>query len=487
MTLNHSRLHDAAPAKATTSPYLLARDVFADLDTPVSAYLKIVGTEPSFLLESVEGGEQIGRYSFIGSRPRRVMRFKDGLLHDGVHDAVPCADPLQAVREIVSAYGAPEHAGRFDGGALGYLSFDAARYFERLPLPERDPLKLPDAAFMDVDTLLVFDHVRRTIRLLTHVWPETDPQTARRAAERRLDDLEERLTAGLPSGRSPLSVAGGAWVSSVERGRFEDMVRAGKHYIRSGDIFQVVLSQRFSTPLVGDAFSLYRRLRRVSPSPYMYYLDFGDHQLVGASPELLLQVEGSRITARPIAGTRRRGSSEEEDQALARELEGDEKEQAEHLMLVDLARNDIGRVAAPGSVRVERFMQTERFSHVMHLVSDVTGELRDGYTALDALKAAFPAGTVSGAPKIRAMQIIAELEGERRGPYAGAVGFVNTRGDVEMAITIRTGVVVGGTLSVQAGAGIVADSSPEAEFEETLNKARAMLAAGGGGDDPAHR
>lgn len=456
------------------------REILADLDTPVSAYLKIRTGGPSFLLESVEGGEQVARYSFLGADPRRVLRVKNGEQWFESGDREPCSDPLQAVRAIVDAYRPSRPtSSRFDGGALGYLSYEAVRYYERIPEAKRDPLDLPDAIFMDVDTVLVFDHVAHKIRIVSHVWLDRSLEEAYALAEERIDAVVSRLLA--PMHAPSTSTRSGERVeSNMDRERFESVVGQAKEHIAAGDLLQIVLSQRLTVPLADDPFGLYRRLRTVSPSPYMYFLDFGDHQLIGASPELLLQVEGDNITSRPIAGTRPRGRTPEEDEAMAADLLADEKERAEHLMLVDLARNDVGRVAQAGSVKVSNFMTVERFSHVMHLVSDVSGKLQDGCTAYDALRAAFPAGTVSGAPKIRAMQIIAQLEGDRRGPYAGGVGFFNTSGAMETAITIRTGVVRDGQLHVQAGAGIVADSVPEREFVETMNKARALLEAAGG-------
>lgn len=457
----------------------LSRDVLSDLDTPVSAYLKIRGSGASFLLESVEGGERIGRYSFMGAAPRRIVRVKDGVQRFDDGACRPCADPLDAVRELVEAYGrAPQGRVPFEGGALGYLSYEAVLSFERLPRAMIDPLGLPDAAFMDVDTLLVFDHVAHTIRIIAHLRPGQSVDCAYQDAVERIESLAGKLAGGLDAVPPPL-MRGTVVRSNVAREVFEGAVATAKEHIEAGDILQVVLSQRLSMPLEGDPFGFYRQLRRVSPSPYMYYLNFGDHQIVGASPELLVEVKGSQVTTIPIAGTRRRGASPEEDAALAADLLDDEKERAEHLMLVDLARNDVGRVSVPGTVRVGRFMEVERFSHVMHLVSEVTGALRPDRSSYDVLRAAFPAGTVSGAPKIRAMQIISELEPDCRGAYAGAVGFFNTRGDMELAITIRTGVVKDGALHVQVGAGIVADSDPAGEFVETMNKARALLEAAG--------
>ena len=476
----HPTLEECRRSGLGDAPIAVSREVLADLDTPVSAYLKVREAGPSFLLESVEGGQNVGRYSFIGSRPRRVLRIVDGMKRFDGGDPSPCTDPLEAIREMVDAYGPhpPTHA-RFEGGAVGYLSYEAAQSFERLPAAREDPLGLPDAVFLDVDTVLIVDHVRRKIRIVSHAWPSDSVERAYACAVDRIDDIADRL--GRPVDAPPLPAPVIVRPeSNVEPAQFEAMVRAGKEHIRRGDILQIVLSQRLSMPLSGDPFGLYRRLRTVSPSPYMYYLDLGDHQLVGASPELLVQVEGGMVSSRPIAGTRRRGANRAEDMDLARDLVEDEKERAEHLMLVDLARNDVGRVSAPGTVEVSNFMSVEQFSHVMHMVTDVSGRLAPGRTSFDALRAAFPAGTVSGAPKIRAMQIIAELERDRRGPYAGATGFISKGGSLETAITIRTGVVKNGVLHVQAGAGIVADSEPEREYTESMNKARAMLEAAGG-------
>lgn len=476
----HPTLDECRRKGRTDFPTAVSREVFADLDTPVSAYLKVREAGPSFLLESVEGGQSLGRYSFIGSRPRRVLRVHHGQQSFDEGAWVPCTDPLEAIRALVDAYGpAPHSEARFEGGAVGYLSYEAAASFERLPLAVEDPLDLPDAIFLDVDTFLVFDHVRRKIRIVSHAWPSGSVESSYTAAVDRIDEIADRLERPVDAPPLPAPVQLHP-VSNLEPSQFEDMVRGGKVHIRRGDILQIVLSQRLSMPLQGDPFGLYRRLRTVSPSPYMYYLDLGDHQLVGASPELLIQVQEGTVSSRPIAGTRRRGHNRAEDAALAQELVDDEKERAEHLMLVDLARNDVGRVSAPGTVEVSNFMSVEQFSHVMHMVTDVTGRLRPELTSYDALRAAFPAGTVSGAPKIRAMEIIAELERDRRGPYAGAVGFISKGGNMETAITIRTGVVKNGMLHVQAGAGIVADSDPEREYVESMNKARAMLEAAGG-------
>ncbi len=445
------------------------REVRADLETPVSAYLKVARGSHSFLLESVEGGERLARYSFIGTEPYRVA------VSDG------SADPLLTVEEELRRFRVvhPPTLPRLTGGAVGYLAYEAVRHFEpRVPQAPNDPLGLPEAVFLFVDTLLVFDHLQRTIKVVGHVRLDGDVETAYRAATRRIDELAERLAGPLP----PPQVAGPpppsrALRSNVGREAYLDLVDATKRYIVAGDIIQAVLSQRLSRPTNAPPFDIYRALRTVNPSPYMYYLDLGDFQVVGASPEMLVRVEDGQVETHPIAGTRPRGATAEQDDALARELASDEKELAEHVMLLDLGRNDIGRVSEPGTVRVTKRMEIERYSHVMHLVSNVSGRLRAGMTALDALRACFPAGTVSGAPKVRAMEIIAELEADRRGTYAGAVGYVDFSGNLDTAIAIRTMVVKDGVAHVQAGGGIVFDSVPEREHEESLNKAQAALRA----------
>ncbi len=461
------------------------RDILADLDTPVSAFLKIRAGSQSFLLESVEGGERVGRFSFIGNGSWRwelpqgdaagPPNVAPGRLSPPAF--FPLRQKLDGMRSLL-----PSSDTRFDGGAIGYLGYEAMHYSENIPPAGRDVLNLPDGVFMGVQTLLVFDHLRHTISIIAHMPMEEPREAAYQAAIDEIEQVVARLRGPIPEGSysgSPASAVTGIAQprSNVSPKEFADMVLKAQEYIRAGDIYQVVLSQRLTIPLVGEPFTLYRALRTVSPSPYMYFLDFGDHQVVGASPELLLEVEGSTVTTRPIAGTRHRGRNEEEDEALAAELLADEKERAEHIMLVDLARNDIGRVSSPGSVQVGKLMEVERFSHVMHIVSDVSGTLGTDITPDDALWSTFPAGTLSGAPKIRAMEIIAELEKDRRGPYGGAVGFLTPSGDLEFAITIRTAVIKDGLVHVQSGAGIVADSTPEREYEESMNKARAMLLA----------
>jgi anthranilate synthase component 1 len=471
------------------------RAILADLETPVSAFLKIAGGAGSFLLESVEGGERLARYSFLGTDPYLVAELQDGtarLSRSGEETRVGFSNPLHVVRDELSRFEPVAVSGlpRFLGGAVGYLTYECARYFERLPSPTGAGLGLPEAVFFFVDTLLIFDHIQRRILVVSnvHLAPGVDRRAAYDEAIDRIDALVDRLKRPL---RDPLDATpprarpgkpegyhfGNGLYANVPPGRYQQMVVEAKKHIHAGDIIQVVPSQRFSRASEAHPFSIYRALRTVNPSPYMYYLDLGAAQIVGASPELLVRVEDGLVTTHPIAGTRRRGKTPEEDLALEAELAGDEKERAEHIMLVDLGRNDIGRVSRPGTVRVPKLMEVERYSHVMHLVSHVTGRLRPGLSGYDALQACFPAGTVSGAPKIRAMEIIAGLEGDRRGTYAGAVGYFDYSGNLDTAIAIRTCVCQDGVVSVQAGGGIVADSEPDFEHEETLNKARAVLNA----------
>ncbi len=447
------------------------REIVADLDTPVSAFLKIAHGSYSFLLESVEGGERLARYSFIGTQPYTVLRSEPG---DG--------DPLLAIKAELNKYRLARVPGLppFHGGAVGYLAYEAVRHFEELPSPEDDPLGTAESLFMFADNVLVFDHLRHRIKVVSHAKLDgNDVKQAYKAAVERIDSLVEKLSKPLtpeikesvaPHKPSPVS-------SNMTREQFEANVERAKEYIAAGDIIQAVLSQRLSKKTTARPFDIYRALRSINPSPYMYYLHLDDCHIIGASPELLVRVENGVVATHPIAGTRPRGATPEEDEALAAELKADEKERAEHVMLVDLGRNDIGRIAEPGTVEVTQFMDVENYSHVMHLVSHVQGKLRSYLTPFDALRACFPAGTVSGAPKIRAMEIIAELEPDKRGPYAGAVGYFSFSGNLDTAITIRTIVMSGGTACVQAGAGIVADSVPAREYEESMNKARALIAA----------
>ncbi len=466
------------------------REMLADLETPVSAYLKLVGRGgQGFLLESVEGGERVARYSFIGADPLRTLRLHNGILQrtdaDGTTVERPFTDPLHALDAELADYRTAPVPGlpRFSGGAVGYLGYEAVRYFERLPVPPRDALGLPDGVFLLADTLLVFDHVRRRVLAVAHVLPDAcggDVATAYSAAEAKIAGLLRRLRAPLPP--PPLAndhpeYFDAAPTHNTTQAAYEAKVRRAKEYIAAGDIFQVVLSQRLDRPTAADPFTIYRALRAVNPSPYMYFLQFGDFQIVGASPELLVRLEDSVVTNHPIAGTYPRGADDAEDAALAARLLADEKERAEHIMLVDLGRNDVGRVAIPGTVRVPKLLTVERYSHVMHLVSNVEGDLRLDLVGTDALRACFPAGTVSGAPKIRAMEIIAELEEDRRGPYSGAVGYVGFDGALDTAITLRTMVVKDGIVSMQAGGGIVADSDPAREYAECFHKLGGSLRA----------
>ncbi|GBD02226.1 Anthranilate synthase component 1 [bacterium HR18] len=462
------------------------RRLSADLLTPVSAFLKLRLANPvGFLLESVEGGETLGRYSFLGVRPYVMLEVRGGQVYQqematGTVEGVD-ADFFTLMRRLLGRYHAvhlPELP-RFTGGAVGYLGYDMVRQLERLPAPPPDELGLPDARWGLYDTVVAFDHVRHQLVLIAGVFvdPDTDLRAAYENAVLRLNALAETLVHTPVEVPAPVVLPEAPLRSNFTREAFCEAVRKAKQYIYEGDIFQVVLSQRFATPFAGDRFNLYRALRQVNPSPYLFFLDFGDLALVGSSPEVLVRVEQGRAEVLPIAGTRRRGCTPEEDRQLEAELEADPKEQAEHLMLVDLGRNDLGRVCRFGSVQVERFAFVVRYSHVMHLVSLVSGELDGQHDALDALAACFPAGTVSGAPKVRAMEIIDELEPTRRGVYAGAVGYMDFSGNLDTCIAIRTMVVRNGTIYVQAGAGIVADSDPDREYEETVSKARALLEA----------
>ena len=445
-------------------------EIMADLETPVSAYLKIARGNHAFLLESVEGGEHIARYSFIGTEPSLILK---------AGDKGP-VDPLLLIEKEFSKFRLVPIAGlpRFHGGMVGYLGYEVAGYFERLPSPDHDPLGLPEFMLMLADTLLVFDHLTHKIKIVSHVHLDDDVDTAYRQATHKIDRLVHRLRRPVPSEASPAIPSPQSPVSSnLSQAEFESRVSQAKDYIYAGDVIQVVLSLRLAKPTSARPFAIYRALRSLNPSPYMYYLHLGDFHIIGASPELLVRVEDGMVSNHPIAGTRPRGKSAAQDSALEEELRNDEKERAEHIMLVDLGRNDIGRVSQPGTVKVTQLMDVERYSHVMHLVSHVQGKLSPGLSQFDALRAGFPAGTVSGAPKIRAMEIIAELEPDKRGPYAGAVGYFDFSGNLDTAIAIRTIVITNGIAYIQAGAGIVADSIPEREYQECLSKAQALLTA----------
>ncbi|NJK81466.1 MAG: anthranilate synthase component I [Chloroflexaceae bacterium] len=464
------------------------REILADLETPVSAYLKIArGSSHSFLLESVEGGQHIARYSFLGSNPYLVLRMDGGTAHavqGGYKQVLPYTDPLVVLGSYLREYRPVRlpDLPRFVGGAVGYMSYETVNYFEeRLPHLQGSDYTMPEAIWMFVDTLLVFDHLRHRIQVVSHVHLDTDDLDAeyQRGIERieqMIKLLRQPLTPGDLTRRESAGERGDVR-SNVSSAQYETFVERAKAYIMAGDIFQVVPSQRFRRPTSADSFSIYRALRTINPSPYMFYIHAPEGDLVGASPELLVRVIDGEVTTHPIAGTRPRGKTLAEDATLAEELIQDEKEIAEHLMLVDLGRNDIGRVSVPGSVTVPVYMSVEKYSHVMHIVSHVTGRLRSDLHALDALRACFPAGTVSGAPKIRAMEIISELEGIRRGIYAGCAGYINFNGDLDTCISLRTMVVQHGVAYVQAGGGVVADSDPATEYHESCNKAAALLRA----------
>jgi anthranilate synthase component 1 len=479
------------------------REFPADLDTPVSVFLKLGGGSPAFLLESVEGGERLGRYSFLGAgysavlvaseNKTTVVTPKETISYENVA-------PLQIAQEMFSRWRVAKIAGSppFCGGAVGYLGYEMSGYFERLPQPPNDELGLPDCVLLFTDTLLIFDHVQHKLKILANAYIENDPEEAYSQAKDRIAALAARLTQfPNPQGEdTPLAdkltmppltsavsqqeyseVTSGGFTSmrsNFTPEEFAQMVINGKEYIVCGDVIQVVPSQRLRRKTNAKPFNIYRALRMLNPSPYMFYLDLGQFQLIGSSPEMLVKLEGNRAESRPIAGTRPRGSTEAEDDWLIAELQADPKERAEHIMLVDLARNDLGRVCQYGTVRVPQLLAVEKYSHVSHLVSAVEGRLREDADAFKLLRATFPAGTVSGAPKIRAMEIISELEKLKRGPYAGAVGYFSFDGNMDTCITIRTIVMSGDTAYLQGGAGIVADSDPQREYQESLSKIKVL-------------
>jgi anthranilate synthase component 1 len=453
----------------------LSHRFIEDCETPVSAFLKLrelAPGEPAFLLESAEQGQRVGRYSFIGVRPRSVLRWSPG---DG-------GDPYALAAECVARFNqAPaDDAPPFTGGAVGFFAYDLVRTVEPLAEPNPDPLQLPDMALMLTDVLVVFDHLRHTVAILANADLDAEPDVDRAyaAAVQAIAAVRLKLAGPVPR---PVREDGArempAFESNMTRERFQAIVARIVEYIHAGDAFQVVPSQRWSAPVPVEAFSIYRGLRAINPSPYMYFLDFGDFQVAGASPEPLLTVSGRHVSTKPIAGTRPRGATPEEDRRIAQELLADEKERAEHVMLVDLGRNDLGRVCEYGSVVVDELMEIESYSHVMHIVSSVSGTLRAEVGAMDALRSVLPAGTLSGAPKVRAMQIIDELEPVKRGGYGGAVGYLSYAGDLDTAIHIRTVVVKDGIAHVQAGGGTVADAKPEYEYEESVAKTTAAMRA----------
>jgi anthranilate synthase component 1 len=488
----HPSIDELLPLAAQGNLVPIYRELPADLDTPVSVYLKLAGHGASFLLESVEGGEQIGRYSFIGVEPSAVLRFNGHTVTRRVNGSVSTFDlprgndPLHVLQAEMARFKPVMLPGlpRFVGGLVGYLGYDVIRFFEPKLDVDGEPASdtLPESIFMLADTLVAFDHARGRLLIIANAHLSGDPYAAYADAVARLDRIAERLSAPLPAPVTRHASSPEPLASNFTQPEFEAIVRQAKEHIAAGDIFQVVLSQRLSRRTSAQPFDIYRALRRLNPSPYMFFFDFGSvndapYHVIGASPEMLVRLDGRTATVRPIAGTRRRGSHPAEDVALEQELLADPKERAEHLMLIDLGRNDIGRVAEYGTVSVPDLFVVERYSHVMHIVSQVEGKVRDGLTAFDLLRATFPAGTVSGAPKVRAMEIIRGLEGLKRGLYAGAVGYFSYDGAMDTCIAIRTMRMHGDCVNIQVGAGIVADSDPASEYQETLNKAKALAMA----------
>lgn len=469
----------------------VVRPLMADLETPIRIFQRFAGKEQAFLLESVEGGVQWARYSFIGTDPFMTISGKKGKLKLEIsgQELMLKDKPVEELRSLLRNYRSPrlDDMPPFTGGAIGFFGYDLLQYYEKLPSHQIDDMEMEDIYFMFSDQIVVFDHVKQRILLVSNVHigqdaSEDEIRTAYAAADAQLDQMAELLEQPVTiegTSRKPIpkEVELGEIFSNLSKEAYIANVERAKEYIRAGDIFQVVLSQRFHIETTVSPMHVYRLLRMLNPSPYMYYLKLQDEVIVGTSPEALVKVDQGRVETRPIAGTRRRGATDEEDTLLAEELLADEKERAEHLMLVDLGRNDLGRVSEFGTVKCESFMEIEKYSHVMHLVSGVTGTLREDKDFFDAFLSCLPAGTVSGAPKLRAMEIIAELEREARGPYAGAIGYLGFSGSMDSCITIRTIVFKNGKAYVQAGAGIVWDSVPEKEYEETVNKAKALLTA----------
>ncbi len=462
----------------------LVTEIYGDMDTPISVFKRMASEKECFLLESIGNSLVTARYSFIGRKP--FITFSG----TGENIEIKYADgrtesfkgkPMEELEKLINRFRAPKLEGipSFNGGAVGLFSYDIIRQYEDLPNTNEDDLGLPDLHFMFTDEIIAFDHVNQKINIIVNIHADGDIDSEYRAAVQRCEkmaaemaDISKLLKRDVPPEKTELRVE-----SNMTKAEFCEKIKRAKKYIEDGDIFQVVISQRFSVRTDIDPFNVYRALRKINPSPYMYYLDLGDYRIVGASPEMLVRVENGRVQTGPIAGTRPRGKTVEEDIALEKDLLADEKETAEHTMLVDLGRNDIGRVSKFGSVKVTRFKYVERFSHVMHIISDVEGQLREDKTCFDALAATLPAGTLSGAPKIRAMEIIDELETRKRNAYGGAIGYISFNGNFDSCITIRTGVFKNGTAYVQAGGGIVYDSDPEMEYQESVNKASAVIKA----------
>lgn len=460
------------------------REIMADMDTPVTAFRKIDDGCYSFLLESIEGGEKWGRYTFLGSSPSLIVRAKGKTvetIEHGVTNSQTVADPLNSIRTVLSRFTPVEVPGlpRFFGGAVGYLGYEMVRHFEHLPTLKPALIDAYDAYFLITDTLIIFDNLSQKIKVVSnaHLGDSVSAEEAYAEALARIEGIIGKLRGPLPAAGAPAAVKPSELRSNISREAYEAAVEKAKEYVRAGDIIQVVPSQRFSGTLSADPFDIYRALRTLNPSPYMFFLRLDGTVIAGASPEVMVRKEGTRAELRPIAGTRPRGATPEEDAALAEELLDDPKERAEHVMLVDLGRNDLGRVCATGTVTVSELMVIERYSHVMHIVSNVYGELAEGRDAFDLVRATFPAGTLSGAPKVRAMEIIDELEPVRREIYGGAVGYFSFSGNMDLAIAIRTLVIKDGMVHLQAGGGVVADSDPAAEWQETVNKAMAVRRA----------
>jgi len=460
-------------------------EMMADFETPLSAITKIDRGNYSFLLESVEGGERIARYSFLGAEPSLVFSSEGNkvtLREGSTVRKMTVKDPIDELKKLLSAYKVVDSPGlpRFSGGFVGFFGYDMVRFMEKIPDRNVDDLKVPDSVFMLTDTILIFDHVDHKIKIVSNAHVKGNASSSYDEAVRKIDHILKKLKslphqkAVRPGKSKPAALK---LASNFTKKEFEGAVKKAKEYIRKGDIIQVVLSQRLEADISAEPFQIYRALRSINPSPYMYYLKMGDFSLVGSSPEVMVRCEDGHVELRPIAGTRRRGKSSEEDEKLMRELLADPKERAEHIMLVDLGRNDIGRVCDFKSVKVSELMTIEKYSHVMHIVSDVSGRLSKGKDSFDVIRAAFPAGTVTGAPKVRAMEIIDELENRKRKTYAGSVGYFSFSGNLDSCITIRTILIKGGKAYIQAGAGLVADSRPEREYEETFNKARALIKA----------
>lgn len=460
------------------------REIMADMDTPVSAFRKLDDGRFSYLLESIEGGEKWGRYSFLGSSPSLIIRSKGNVvetIENGITATETVADPLSCIRDLLNRFSPVEVEGlpRFFGGAVGYLGYDMVRHFEHLPTDKPALIDAYDSYFLITDTIVIFDNMSHKIKVVSnaHLNGAMTPEQAYDEAARKIEAIVRRLQAPLPPQKKAPSGRHIELESNVTREEYEAAVEKAKEYVRAGDIIQVVPSQRFSGEISADPFDIYRVMRTLNPSPYMFFLRLDDTVIAGASPEVMVRKEGRLVELRPIAGTRHRGATLEEDARLAEELLGDPKERAEHVMLVDLGRNDLGRVCTTGTVNVTELMVIERYSHVMHIVSNVQGELEKGRDAFDLVRATFPAGTLSGAPKVRAMEIIDELEPVRREIYGGAVGYFSFSGNMDLAITIRTLVIKDGMVHLQAGGGVVADSDPASEWQETVNKAMAARRA----------